>query len=144
MKTFHTELPVRFGDVDLARIMYFPHIINYLHIALEEFTQEALGVSYYSLINDKGYGFPHVNLQTRFIRGIPYGTHIQVEVGVVNIGNSSLTLRFRFYLNTVAPDTLAVESINTLVCVELDGFKKLRIPDAMREKLAEYGIDEKK
>ena len=98
MKTFHTELPVRFGDAGLARIMYFPHIINYLHIALEEFTQEALGVSYYSLINDKGYGFPHVNLQTRFIRGIPYGTHIQVEVGVVNIGNSSLTLRFRFYL----------------------------------------------
>ena len=58
MKTFRTELPLRFGDVDLARIMYFPHIINYLHIAMEEFTQEALGVSYYSLINDEGFGFP--------------------------------------------------------------------------------------
>ncbi len=140
MKTFRTELPVRFGDVDLARIMYFPHIINYIHIAMEEFTQSALGVSYYSLINDEGIGFPHVKLDTRFIQGLPYGTKIQVEVGVVNIGNTSFTLRFRFYRNVVSPETLAVESVNTIVCVQLHDFKKMRIPDMMREKFEDYRI----
>jgi len=138
MKTFLTQLPVRFGDVDLARIMYFPHIINYVHIAMEEFVQEALGVSYYQLINDQGIGFPHVKLDTDFKQGLPYGTHIQAEVGVVKIGNTSIVLRFRFYRNYVSPETLAVESVNTLVCVQLKDFTKMRVPDEIREKFSQY------
>src|SRR5579863_1231336 len=106
MKTFRTELPVRFGDVDLARIMYFPHIINYIHIAMEEFVEEAIGISYYKLMNDDGIAWPHVKLNTDFKQGLPYGTKIQVEVGVVKIGNTSLSLRFRFYRNVVSPETL--------------------------------------
>ncbi|HET7153204.1 MAG TPA: thioesterase family protein [Candidatus Kapabacteria bacterium] len=138
MKTFHTELSVRFGDVDLARIMYYPHITNYIHIAMEEFIQEACGFSYYQLISERGIGFPIVNLTTDFRQGLPYGTKIQAEVAVQKIGNTSLTLRIRFYKNTISPETLAVESVNTLVCVQLHDFVKIRVPDDVREKFVAY------
>ena len=139
---FHTSLPVRFGDVDLARIMYFPHIINYIHIAMEEFIEEACGISYFTLMSEQGLAFPHVNLNSTFKQGLPYGTHIQVEVVVLNIGNTSLQLRFRFYKDVIAPEQLAVESIDSLVCVRLNDWKKLRLPDELREKLTAYLVTE--
>lgn len=139
---FHTTLPVRFGDVDLARIMYFPHIINYIHIAMEEFIEEACGISYFKLMSEQGLAFPHVNLNTTFKQGLPYGTHIQVEVVVLKIGNTSLQLRFRFYKDIIAPENLAVESIDSLVCVRLSDWQKVRVPDDMREKFKSYLISE--
>ena len=142
MKTFYTELPVRFGDVDLARIMYYPHIINYVHIAMEEFIQEALGISYYQLINDQGFGFPLVHIDTHFMQGLPYGTRIQFEVAVVKIGYTSITLRFRGYRNTVSPETLALEATNTIVCVQLHDFKKMPVPEEIRKKFIEYSVSE--
>ena len=33
---FIARIPVRFGDVDYARIVYYPRLLHLLHVAFEE------------------------------------------------------------------------------------------------------------
>ena len=53
---FRTQVPVRFGDVDHAGIVYYPKFFIYFHEAFEDFFDEN-GVAYHALLNQRHVGF---------------------------------------------------------------------------------------
>ena len=43
-------IPIRFGHVDQARIVYYPHLFHYCHVAMEETFGAAVGITYADLL----------------------------------------------------------------------------------------------
>ena len=64
---FSAEFSVRFGEIDQARVVYYPRFFHYFHQAFEEWFARALGVSYPDLVLKENIGFPSVRVETEFL-----------------------------------------------------------------------------
>lgn len=131
---FETEISVEFGDTDPARIVYYPNIFHYCHVAMERFVAEALGCSYAQMLAQQQLGFPTVRAEADFRHPIAYGDAVKIEVSVTRIGQYSLELRYR---GRNGQQSLFVALI-TVVLVDMRTFTKRKLPTAYREALAPY------
>lgn len=132
---FATELPVRFGEIDHAHVVYYPRFFHYFHQAFEEWFAQALGVSYPELVNGDRIGFPSVRIETEFLKPLRYGERVRVELEVAEIGRTSLTLR---YTAVRLPDgaTSARATIKT-VAID-DNFAPVPIPPVWRRRFEAF------
>lgn len=135
-KTYVFRRTIPFGDIDQARILYYPRFFQYCHEALEGFAADALGISYAALLDDKRIGFPTVHIDADYRRPFPYGVDMEMTVTLENIGKASLVMRFRARCpgETDVRFTAAI----TKVCVDMGTFEKQTIPDWIRERFALY------
>ncbi len=131
--TFRSQLKIRFGDIDRAGIVYYPRFLHYFHVALEEFFISQLNIEYHEIIEKHRIGLPTVHLETDFSKPFSYGDDIEVEVLVQNVGNTSITFGYRvFKKGDVEP---RIVGQNVTVCLNMDTFKKMEIPDWLRQRL---------
>lgn len=135
-KSFLWSRPIAFGDVDLAKILYYPNLFHYLHQSFEAFMGEAMGMSYKDFLTVKGLGFPAVKLDAEYERPFPYGVDIYLEIVLVQLGTKSMTLEYRGSIAENGPrHTLA--RVKT-VLVDMNSFESLAIPTWIRERLEQY------
>lgn len=127
---YTTTIPVRFGDVDRAGIVYYPVIFHYLHVAQEDFFSEYVGVPYHRLIEEEGLGFPAVTDSTEFYRPFKYGEIVEIRVHISRVGESSVTFEFRLFVE--GSDELRARSSQVKVAVRMDTWKKVAIPEKYR------------
>jgi len=127
---------VRFGHIDSAGIVYYPRLVNYFHVAMEEFFGAVLETNYPSFLAEHRLGLPAARLEVDFNRPLRYGDHIQVEVGIEKVGTSSIIWRYQIFRpGEDEPATLArVVTVN----VDMDTFEKRPVPDWLRERLEAY------
>lgn len=130
---YRAELIVRFGDIDEAGIVYYPRLVNYFHVAMEEFFGAALEIDYPSFLSEHRLGLPAAHLEVDFLRPLRYGDHVQVEVAIESIGNSSIVWRYRIFRpDEQQPATTArVVTVN----VDMDSFEKVPVPEWLRRLL---------
>lgn len=131
---YRTRHRIRFGDVDSARIVYYPRYFHFCHVAMEEFFREALGVDYATLIGEQHFGFPAIKVTSEFRRPLRYGDVAEIDVEIVTIGETSLTLRFTF--RTPKNDAPAAVIEVVTVALDLTAFEKRRVPDWVRAAVA--------
>lgn len=127
---FVTQQLVRFGHVDPAGIAYYPRIFDYIHEAFEELWDVHVGKRYYHLLAVDRIGFPLVHSDVDFTHPLRFGDRPVVTVTCLDIGRSSLTLRYHY---TVAGTTCLVAKMTT-VCVDLDELQSREIPSEYRTK----------
>jgi 4-hydroxybenzoyl-CoA thioesterase len=127
---YRTQVPVRFGDVDRAGIVYFPRIFHYLHIAQEEFFLHLAGIPYHRLIEDEKMGFPTVADSSEFLKPLRYGDILDVSTFISRVGDSSVTFEFRIHRHGSAD--LLVSSSQVKVAVNLETLQKVTIPQKYR------------
>ena len=127
MAAYETTLPVRFGQVDYAGIMFYPRFFENFHAAFEDLFGERLGVPYMSLLQERRIGFPTVSIDTRFQKPFRFGDPMRLVLDVTHIGRSSITFRYRGYHGDA--DEPSVEALGTVVVIDLDSFATLPIPD---------------
>ena len=130
---FRSLLKIRFGDIDRAGIVYYPRFMHYFHVALEEFFSSELNIPYHQVIEKHRIGLPTVHLETDFSKPFSYGDNIEVEVSVHNVGNSSIRFGYRVFKEGDAEPRIVGH--NVTVCLDMDSFKKMQIPDWLRERL---------
>ncbi|MBT8371173.1 MAG: acyl-CoA thioesterase [Deltaproteobacteria bacterium] len=130
---FRSQLIIRFGDIDRAGIVYYPRFLHYFHVALEEFFASELGIEYHAMVEKHRIGLPTVHLETDFSRPFSYGDKIEVEVCVLKIGCSSITFGYRVFKKGETDPRIVGH--NVTVCLEMDSFQKLEIPDWFRQLL---------
>ena len=128
---FACEIPIRFGDVDHARIVYYPHFFHFCHVAMEELFAKAVGVPYHEVIGRDRRGYPTVHIETDFRKTVGFGETLRMEVSVLRIGTSSVDFRFEGKRRSDG-ETAFVARITT-VCVDMDRFTSVPIPPAHRE-----------
>ncbi len=131
---FRSNLKIRFGDIDRAGIVYYPRFMHYFHIALEEFFPGELDIEYHDFIDNHRIGLPTVHLESDFSKPFSYGDEIEVEVTVQNFGNSSITFGYRVFKKGGTRPHIVGHTIT--VCINMDTFEKIEIPDWLRSRLA--------
>lgn len=132
---FRTQVPVRFGDVDHAGIVYYPRFFIYFHEAFEDFFDEN-GHAYHELLNARRVGFPTVHIETDYKLPLRYGDALDIELSVPKLGDRSATFRYVGYRHR---DGLhACTSEITCACVDMSTFKSTPIPDDLRALFARF------
>jgi 4-hydroxybenzoyl-CoA thioesterase len=130
---FRSLLKIRFGDIDRAGIVYYPRFLHYFHVALEEFFASQLDIEFHEVVNKHRMGLPTVHLETDFSKPFSYGDEIEVEVRVLKIGKTSITFGYRVFNKGEAEPRIVGH--NVTVCLDMDTFKKMEIPNWLRKKL---------
>ena len=140
MARYETRIKVRFGDIDHAGIVYYPRIINYFHVAFEEFFSDRVGLPYHELLDIRKLGFPSVKVDVDFRKTMAFGDVARVEIQTVRMGDSSVTMRYR--IRREGAQEVCVEALITTVCVDMDTFRPARIPDDLRTVFNYHQIEE--
>src|SRR5687768_5384823 len=119
MKSFSTQIQVRFGDVDPAGIAYYPHIFEYLHVLPEALWDQHVGVSYDHLLLVLKIGVPLVHCEVDFRKPMRFGDWPVVRVTSFHVGTSSLGLHFVFELD----GAVLLDARMTTVCTDIGALK---------------------
>lgn len=133
---YAVEFPVRFGDVDHARVVYYPRFFHYFHQTFENWFGEALGVPYPVVVTRENIGFPSVRVETQFTSPLRYGDTARVELELVEIGSRSITVRY----TVVRMSDSAVSAVATVTTavVDNDTFRATTIPRGLRDRLERF------
>jgi 4-hydroxybenzoyl-CoA thioesterase len=126
------EIPVRFGDVDQARIVYYPRFFHYCHIAMEESFRH-LGFSYRDVVEKERVGFPAVHLEGDFHETVGYGETLKMDVKVEKVGHTSVTWLFSGVRSSDGVKALQARVVT--VAVDMDRWSKIPVPEKYRAAL---------
>ena len=126
---FTTTILVRFGDLDPAGIAYYPNLVNFLHVAFEDFFAGHVGRPYPEVYRE-GIAFPTVHVEMEFLTPVRYGDHVDVAVTVEKVGRTSVQMR---YDGSVGGRPV-FRARNTAVTVDLNAFEPIPVPDWLRER----------
>jgi 4-hydroxybenzoyl-CoA thioesterase len=127
-----TELPVLFGDIDHAGVVYYPRFFHYFHQAFERWFGEVLGVPYPGLLNDQDIGFPSVHVETEFTAPLRYGDRVRIELELIDIGRKSITVQYTAL--RVADGVLSAQARVKTVAVKNSTFESISIPGGWRKR----------
>lgn len=128
MKSFTTQIQVRFGHVDPAGIAYFPRIFDYIHEAFEDLWTEHVGQRYHHVLVGRRIGFPLVNSDVQFKSPLRFGDRPIVRITCFHLGRSSIGLHYVYTID----DRQCVDARMTTVCVDIDSMETMEIPAEFR------------
>jgi 4-hydroxybenzoyl-CoA thioesterase len=126
MAAFETVIPVRFGHVDYAGIMYYPRFFDNFHAVFEDMFGQRLGVPYMSLLRERRIGFPMVKIATEWKQPFRFGEPMRLRITCTRTGKSSIDFLYRAY-NGAATEP-SVEARATVVTVNLDTMAPIATP----------------
>jgi 4-hydroxybenzoyl-CoA thioesterase len=132
---FRHERPVRFAEVDAARIVYFARFLDFCHDALEALFAPIPG-GYAHLTMVRGVGFPSVRVEVDYRAPLRYGDVALIDVEVERLGNRSVALRYEL---TRAGDGVPSATVRQVVVVSrLDALASVDMPDDVRALLTRH------
>jgi 4-hydroxybenzoyl-CoA thioesterase len=134
-RVFKHRIPVSFGDVDYARILYYPRLFHFCHAVMEAFF-DAVGLNYARMLVERKIGFPTVHTQADYRIPMPYGMVLEFGLTVRSIGTTSVS--FRYEVRSAGDEALRAEASTTVVCIDMDRFEKKPLPPDIRRILADY------
>jgi 4-hydroxybenzoyl-CoA thioesterase len=111
--------------------------MHYFHLALEEFFANEMGIDYADVLHQRNLSLPTVHLESDFRRRMHYGDQINMEVKIINLGQTSITWGYKGY-RMEEKEEIVVEGQNVTVCVKTDTFEKIDVPDWLRQSLIDY------
>ena len=94
---FECRIPVRFGDIDIAKIVYYPRFLHFCHVAMEEFFGAVVGVPYHETVMREKVGYPTVKAEAEYLKPVGFGEVIRMVVYAEHVGTSSVRLRYEGY-----------------------------------------------
>ncbi|MCB9831773.1 MAG: acyl-CoA thioesterase [Planctomycetes bacterium] len=133
MPGFHWQRSISFGEVDWARILYYPRLFNFCHEAFEAFMEEVLGMPYVDFLAIEKLGFPTVHLEADYLEPFPYGTTMHLEVLIKRVGGKSMELEY--LARAAVPGPVRARARITNVLVGMEDFDPRPIPVWIRERL---------
>src|SRR5262245_49044899 len=124
--TFRCRIPVRFGDVDYARIVYYPRFLHFCHVAMEELFSSVMRVPYHDAIGKEKVGYPAVKVEAEYLKPVGFGETIDMSVSTERVGEKSVS--FRYEGRRSSDGALAFVVRNTVVAVHMDRWQSIPIP----------------
>ena len=123
---FECRIPVRFGDIDIAKIVYYPRFLHFCHVAMEELFGAVIGVPYHETVLREKVGYPTVKAEAEYLEPVGFGETIRMLVTAEHVGGSSVRLRYEGH--RMSDGLLAFRVRNTCVAVDMDAWKSIPIP----------------
>jgi 4-hydroxybenzoyl-CoA thioesterase/acyl-CoA thioester hydrolase len=92
---FRTTRRIEFRDTDAAGIAHFSVFFVFMEQAEHELLRH-LGLSVMCADEDGPISFPRVGARCDYQRAVKFGDILDIEVGIVRLGQKSLTYEFNF------------------------------------------------
>jgi acyl-CoA thioester hydrolase len=125
-------LPIRvyFQDTDAGGVVYHASYVNFLERARTEWMRERCGYSNAGFMQEFGMVFVVRSLKLDYLKPALLDDLLAVSAEVKDIGRSRVTLDQL----VMRDDEVLVKAEVHLVCVTVDGFKPVAVPDVLRGK----------
>ena len=127
---FSTRITVRFADCDPVGFVYYPRVLHYCHICMEEFFVQRCGITYQKLLDDERIGFATVKIEAEYFVPLLYGDTVEVELEVTDLGRSSA--RFNYSIKRANDSVLCAQSSQIQVAMNIDKRKAIPLPEKYR------------
>jgi len=131
---FEREQLIRFSHCDPAGIVFFPQYLVMTNTLVEDWFNQALGVSYAGLLGPRRVGLPIVRLEVDFTAPSRLGDTVMLGLSVERLGGRSLTLNF----GCRAGDESRFNARQVLVCTSLESHRSMEMPPDMQAALATF------
>ncbi len=132
---FAVQERVRWSDCDPLGIIYYGTYIRFFESAEHEMFRQA-GLPYEVMRVQRQVQLPRKAFQVEFHSPAQMDELMEIRVGVVRIGESSITMRFEVYR---AADLVHRASARlTVVCVEKATITKRALPDFVKDALRPF------
>ncbi len=129
--------PIRFEEVDAARILFFARFLNIAHEAMEHFFAGLEG-GYAHLITGREVGFPAVDVKMAFKSPVRYGDTLHVRTTCAELGTKSAILRYEMMRTAPSEKHVAADATpaavvrHTVVTTNLLTMRSIVIPPDVR------------
>lgn len=125
------SLPVRvfFQDTDAGGVVYHGSYVNFLERARTEWLRECYGYSNKRLMSEFGMVFVVRSLRLDYLKPALLDDLLAVSAQLKDVGRSRVTL----CQQVLRGENVLVEAEVHLVCVTMDNFKPVSVPEALRE-----------
>lgn len=127
---------VRWSDIDLAGIICYGAYVRFFEIAESELFR-AIGFPFSQLFERFDFWLPRAQLHFEFRRPALLDDHLDVEMWVAKVGNSSLRLEFEVRKNSPEREVTA-EGYAVLVAVRRSDLRPIPLPPDLVAALAPY------
>jgi len=127
--------PVRFAEVDAARIVFFARYLEFCHDGLEALFG-ALDGGYPALTMGRDIGIPSVHAEVHWRAPLRYGDTARIEITVLKLGRTSITFRHRLVRD--ADDVVCADVRQVVVTALLATLTPVPLPDDVRALLAQH------
>jgi 4-hydroxybenzoyl-CoA thioesterase len=123
---FRCRIPVRFGDIDIAKVVYYPRFLHFCHVAMEEMFSAVVGIPYHEAVGREKVGYPTVRVEADYRKPVGFGETIEMTVVTERLGEKSVG--FRYEGRRSSDGVLAFVVRNTAVAVDMDAWRSRVIP----------------
>ncbi len=129
------SLPIRvyFQDTDAGGVVYHASYVNFMERARTEWLRERYGYSNAGLMKEFGAVFVVRSLKLDYLKPALLDDLLSVTAQVKEIGRSRVVLQ----QSVLRGDEVLVEAEIHLVCVTVDDFKPVSVPESLREQWKE-------
>lgn len=131
--TFRSEIPVRFGDCDYAKIVYYPKFLHFCHVAMEQIFADVVEVPYHEVVMKEHVAYPTVKADAVYIHQVGFGETLDIRVVVEKIGPHSVDWCFEGTRKSDAK--LAFRIHSRTVAVDVDEWHAVWVPEHHRKGL---------
>ena len=124
---------VGFSETDAQGVVYYGRYLPYFDLARTEYHRHLGRV----VLGDVDFAMRATTVE--YHAGARFDDLLEVFVRVARIGTTSITYEHAAYrIDDDGGDLLMATSTATLVCIALDERKAVPVPDAFRERIAEF------
>lgn len=132
---FVTQVPIRFAHCDPAGIIFFPQYLVLFNGLVEDWFNNALGLSYADMLQKDRVGLPIVHLECDFRAISRMGETVALGLSVASLGNRSLTLD----VDCTGPEgQLRVTAQKVLVFTSLQSHQAITAPSPIRRAIERW------
>jgi acyl-CoA thioester hydrolase len=129
-KIFNWPVRVYFQDTDAGGVVYHASYVNFMERARTEWLRHEYGYSNAGLMTEFGAVFVVRTIKLDYLKPALLDDMLDITASIKELGRSGVKL-----LQTVRRgDELLTEAEVHLVCVSVEGFKPVRLPEALRAK----------
>ncbi|WP_210253230.1 thioesterase family protein [Beijerinckia sp. L45] len=128
------DVRIRFSHCDPAGIVYFARYFDILHGVVEDWFEDALGLSHATLIKQHRIGLGYAHAEADFFAPGFHGDVLTVIPLIARIGGSSIGLRLHAYRG----DTPVLAANLVIATTSLDAHRSISVPDDVRAALTAY------
>nr|WP_279537225.1 thioesterase family protein [Aestuariicella hydrocarbonica] len=128
---------IRFSECDPAGIVFYPKYFEMFNSLLEAWIDSLLDGGFAAYILDHRFGLPSVKLDVEFLFVSRMGDDVLLDLQVVKVGRSSLTLALSCIGND---DIVRVRATQIVVATSLETHRSIPVPKALRDALNVNGV----
>ncbi len=132
-KIFSLPIRVYFQDTDAGGVVYHASYVNFMERARTEWLRERYGYSNAGLMKEFGVVFVVRKLELDYLKPALLDDLLGVTAQIKEVGRSRVVLQQA----VMRGDEVLVEGEIHLVCVTVDNFKPVSVPEALRKQWKE-------